>query len=345
MVEETIEDAEFEEVEEEVEPTPEEAAREISEAAWDEHTEEAGEGQEQILDHSAADAVEEAPEEEPIVYPSGWSAEIREQMAQAPADFQKWAVEWTKATHAKSTQTLQEAARVRNSLNSLVETIKPYEKQIRAEGETPEQRIGYLLALDERIEADPVGAIHQICQEVGIHPSQIVGQQMHPQPPNGYPQQMPEVSPELMQIRQELNQWKQQAAEREYQQVKQGVTGLVEQWASQTGDDGRPLRPYFNNVQQQMAAMIPGITNANPTMPHEQVLAIAYNASVQGSPTVLEAQKRYQEQVERAAKARAAKAAKRAGSSVKGGREGKAAAAGHNKTRREIAEAAWEQFA
>jgi hypothetical protein len=57
-------------------------------------------------------------------------------------------------------------------------------------------------------------------------------------------------------------------------------------FASEKGQDGKPLRPYFDELGNEVLPFISAVKAQNPNMPHNQVLQEAYDRACWGSPTV-----------------------------------------------------------
>lgn len=328
MADEQVEEIE-EEVEETVEEEPEESLRDSLEAAFDEASE--PEEPTEETDTSEAEEVQEASgdEPEPIEYPSSWSEEIREKISQADPAFQKWAADFTSSQNSTFTRKMQELSRVQNNLNDVVQAIQPYEQSLKAAGETPGQRIGYLLDVDRNLfEGTPEQAkqtLLQLCQDAEINPQELVGGTGQPSS-NGYSDpKVQALEAEVARLRQaaeEQTNFVQQQQQRAQQQEIESINGTIQAFATATGEDGKPLRPYFADVQEQLVPIVAGIKNAQPELKHEDVLAKAYDIAVANSPEIQEKIKAHQAKVEQAAVARQAKEkaakAKKAGSSVKG---------------------------
>jgi len=326
-VEETEEIEEFaEEIEEDAEEVEEEGSlRDSIEAAYDEAIDEPEEEQEAAETDFPEEGSEtpEQPEEVAgaIEFPSYWDAETKEQMAKMPTEFQKWATQFSKSQqdsfHRTKRQLSEEVQRVQRNFGDLVETIKPYEESIRAAGETPHQRIGQLLELDRSLfEGSKETArqtILQLCQDAEVTPQELFGG-YGGQYQNGAAYSDPkvqELQAEVQQLRQQAQQqseYVKQQQQREQQAQIEQINGTIQAFASETDENGSPLRPFFEDVQEQLVPLVAGIKNANPEMPHVEVLAQAYDIAVSRNPDVqakLQAKAQKDEQLRKAREAKA----------------------------------------
>lgn len=126
------------------------------------------------------------------------------------------------------------------------------------------------------------------------------------------------VDPDVADLKQRLAQfegWQQQLVQQaqhyeqqQMYQVQQAKVSAIDQFTSEKGADGQPLRPHLETVWPDMVAVIPRIKSTNPQISDQEALQQAYDSAVWGNPTtraqVLQAQKAADEK-DRNAQARA----------------------------------------
>lgn len=142
--------------------------------------------------------------------------------------------------------------------------------------------------------------------------------------------QQAQVDPQVAQLQgqvQQLNQQLQQLTGGSQPQVQQHSQhiDIVRNFATEKGEDGSLLRPYFADVTDTLPAQITAIMTSNPNMPPNQVLAQAYQNACWASPTVREKMQAEIEKQRQVAAKQKAEAARLAGSSIRGGPSGEGA--------------------
>ncbi len=335
------------------------SVREAAEAAWDEHSSEDEDAQEDAgepleasddtQDEEALESSEEAEDDaleaddvsdEPIEYPSAWSDEIRKKMQSADPEFQKWAADFTRSQQSSFTQKMQELSGELKQNAALRETLQPYEQYIAEDGDTVEQRVGELLQLDQQLDTNPVAAIRQLCAECEIDPRQLIGGGQGYDP--GFAQYQDQYSQASRELETRLQNAEGKLQQYEVQAMQADAEKTLDQWANAKDSDGNLLRPYYKQLETQLVPVIRELRQIHPHASHVEILDQAYDqvynafSSLQKEALKSQAQK---------AKDKAAKAS-RAGSSVKGAPGGKVA--GKKKeynSVREAAEAAWNEYA
>lgn len=172
---------------------------------------------------------------------------------------------------------------------SMRQVSEPYRMLIEAEGGTLETAVGQLLQTAALFRVgtpdQKAAALAQIARQYGI--------QTYPGGADaGYPQQAapqafrdPRVD-ELLQ-RQEMERMQQRAEQtrREREEVDR-LNGVVQAWSGAVDSAGRALRPYYSDVESDIAALIPQIRASSPGMKAEDVLQQAYDRAVWAHPEI-----------------------------------------------------------
>lgn len=170
---------------------------------------------------------------------------------------------------------------------SMREVVAPYKALIDAEaGGRPEVAFAELMktaavlrmGTPEQKRNVVLGVAKQYGVDLGLPPPAQPGQQPSGQPPAPQTFQDPRVD----QLLQQLNQERQEAAQREQQALEASVTT----WMNQVDDKGQPAHPYLADVSAEMNALIPQFRQANPSLDHNQVLQMAYERATWGNPEI-----------------------------------------------------------
>lgn len=181
---------------------------------------------------------------------------------------------------------------------TLRRVIAPYEAMIASEGGTAESAVNELLrtaaALRMGSMETRIGTIRAIAQRYGV-PLEAFGAQAAPAD-----QQFrdPRIDQFLEMQRQRDEQALYQQQQMQAAQTQQ-ITGMVNEWMSETGANGAPAHPFVDNVIDEMKALLPLIQQQNPTLAHREVLQRAYDRAVLANPeTAIIVQQQQQKELE-----------------------------------------------
>lgn len=217
--------------------------------------------------------------------------------------------EWQKASPVLQAETLkrerdfaegirQQAERYKPAVefsNNVLATLKPHESDYRAQGLNEAQAVAWLTQMHSWFKRDAKGYARHVAQAAGL---QIAGEQPASAPTNGA---APTSDPVIGQLTQRLNTIDAsiEADKRARAEAARNAdVSAVDVFAKATGADGKPLRPHFNAVREDMVR----IANTLPNdLPFEQALAQAYETAVWANPTV-RAQLLQEKETEAAAK-------------------------------------------
>lgn len=231
---------------------------------------ESEEGEDELAaegDEEEGDEGEEAEDEyEPLDPPATWPEQEKQFFAALPPAMQHAYVARAQAFHRDYTQKTQAIAQQRQQLqqqfahySDLDRVIQPHMQQWALNGMNPATAVSQLIALSDFATNDPAGFIKYFSNLRGIDLRQL-----------GSPEQEEYIDPQVAALRQplaqvqaQLNQMQQhftqsqQAAEQQrYTQAFNSVNAGIDNFARQTGPDGQPLYPHFNEVMGEMAALI-----------------------------------------------------------------------------------------
>lgn len=171
---------------------------------------------------------------------------------------------------------------------SMRQTIEPYRMLIEAEGGRPETAVAQLLQTAALFRVgtpdQKAAALAQIARQYNIPlPSGGVD--------SGYGQPQagafrdPRVDAMLQQ--QEMDRLQRQAEQQRQAAAETArMDTVVQAWSDAVDSSGKALRPWFGNVEAEMAALIPQIRATNPNLRAEDVLQQAYDRAVWAHPEI-----------------------------------------------------------
>lgn len=216
--------------------------------------------------------------------PSSWKPAAKAQWEALPpeirAEVHRRESDWLKG----QSQLLPDAELGR----SMRQTIEPFRLLIEAEGGTPETAVAQLLQTAALFRVgtaeQKTAALAQIARQYGIAMPTDAGQ-MQPQGAPAAAFRDPRVD-ELLQ-RQEMENMRQRAeAQRREREELNRLDDVVQAWSGAVDSSGKELRPYYSDVEGDIAALIPQIRASNPNMKAEDVLQQAYDRAVWAHPEI-----------------------------------------------------------
>jgi hypothetical protein len=208
-----------------------------------------------------------APAAAPVVAaPQGFDPEVFKSL---PAETQQYVARTMDGVNAQQ----QRFAR----LESVEQAITPERMNAWAiSGMAPAQALGQLLALSDFAGRDPAGFIKYMAENNGVDLEELVLGQEPVDP------QYKALQDELAQMRAHIDGQAQQQLQNQHNQTVNGVVAF----ASEKGQDGNLLRPYFDELGSEVLPFISAVKAQNPNMPHNQVLQEAYDRACWGTPSV-----------------------------------------------------------
>jgi hypothetical protein len=180
-----------------------------------------------------------------IEAPQSWTAEAKAKWAKLPPDTQEYILsresEAHKAISAQGTKL--------RSLEPFEKVLTEYQQDFARHRVTPDQGIRALLEAQRMFDQDPLGAATTLLAQRGIDLRAILSGQQ--QAPTNDPM-VGQLRSELASVRQELQQY---VSEHQTAQQRSDAA-VVQEFAKQTDANGKPLRPYFEEVREDMAALM-----------------------------------------------------------------------------------------
>lgn len=283
---------------------------------------------------------DEGEDLEPLDPPATWPDQEKRFFSALPPAMQHAYVARAQAFHRDYTQKTQAIAQERQRLqqqfqhhNELDRVIAPYQEQWALNGMNTAQAVSQLIALSNFATKDAEGFIKYFANLRGIDLQRLTGQEEYVDPQvAALRQPLSQVQAQLNQMQQQWQQGQQAAQQQQYVQAYNSVNASMDQFARQTGQDGRPLYPHFNEVMGEMAALIEAGTATS--LPDAYAKAIWVNEGTRAKE--LARAKSAQNEQNRLR----AKQAKRAASSLTGSSGANGAFTGGDLSIREALEAA-----
>jgi hypothetical protein len=157
-----------------------------------------------------------------------------------------------------------------------------------------------LLEAQRKLDADPLGGLVNIGLTYGIDLRPLL---------NGQAPQVAQPDPRVQQLEARVNELLQQVSARQ-QQEEQQVVSQAEALVTEFKKD----KPYFQDVETEMLALIPALRQRHPEASHKELLQKAYESATYANPAIRERiltdqrktdeEKRAKEAAERAEEAR-----------------------------------------
>jgi hypothetical protein len=161
-------------------------------------------------------------------------------------------------------------------LEQVEQLIAPRRQAWAMNGMTEAAALNQLLALSDFAGRDTPGFIKYIAENNGVDLEELVLGQEPVDP------QYAALQQQIAQLQAERQQDTQAQMQAAHNQTVQGVVAF----AAETGQDGKLLRPYFNELGSEVLPFISAVKAQNPNMTHNQVLQEAYERACWGTPSV-----------------------------------------------------------
>jgi hypothetical protein len=217
----------------------------------------------------AADTPEAAPPVAAAVpVPPGLSAAEAEHFTKLPAELQQ--------SVARTMDYVNQQAQRYQSLGQVEGIIGPRRQAWAMAGMTDAQVVNQLFALSDFAEKDPAGFVSYFAQQRGIDLEEIV---FGAEP----------VDPNVQALQQQVQNLQQQLGGMTTQQQQAAHNSTVNEvieFAKATDANGKPLRPYFEELGSEVMPFITAVMQQNPQMSRTQVLQEAYDRASWGNPSV-----------------------------------------------------------
>jgi hypothetical protein len=255
---------------------------------------------------------EESDGPEPIEPPSNWPAQERQFFANLPPQLQHAYMDRARAMTADYTRKTQAMAQERQRYQQFDQVIAPHVRGWALNGMAPAQAVSQLIELSNFASQSPQEFIKYFANLRGVDLAQMVqGSQDEYIDPQvaALRQPLAQVQSQLNQLSQQQLQWQREQEAQQVSQARGTISSALDTFASQTGRDGKPLYPHFDEVAETMAAYVNGgVRNLDQ----------AYRMACQANPQIAARITARNRASENARRKREAEEARRAAVSVSG---------------------------
>lgn len=255
---------------------------------------------------------EESEGEDSPEPPESWSAEEKKQFEQLPSEAQKIVAAKEQEREQQLSEKTKELEESQERYKAFDEILKPRERAWAMNGTTPDQAVRQLLHLSDYAAENPEQFLQWFAQQRGLDLQRLAGGSQSDDDEYVDPE-LKSLRDEVRQLRQERDQEKHQSAQSQQAQIQQ----VIQDFAQDTES-----HPYFEELQGEIAAQLPGVRQANPQASPKEHLETAYQKAVWANETTrkkeIERQRKADEAERRKkSKASADKAKKAAGTNVR----------------------------
>jgi hypothetical protein len=236
------------------------------------------------------------PAKPAIEAPQSWSAEARAHWAKLPPEAQQYIAQREGEAHKEITSRGEKL----KAFEPLDGVLQSYKDDLSRRGVQPAQAVAMLLEAQRKLDADPLGGLVNIGLTYGIDLRPLL---------NGQAPQVAQPDPRVQQLEARVNELLQQVSARQ-QQEEQQVVSQAEALVTEFKKD----KPYFQDVETEMLALIPALRQRHPEASHKELLQKAYESATYANPAIRERiltdqrktdeEKRAKEAAERAEEAR-----------------------------------------
>ena len=265
-------------------------------------------------DDEDSETDEDGPE--PLEAPANWPEQEKAFFNALPPQLQHAYAQRAQYMQADYTRKTQQLAQVRQNYMDLERVTQPHEQKWALNGMNKAQAIHQLIALSDFATDKPQEFIKYFANLRGVNLAQLAAPQS---------QQEEYVDPQVAALQKQIaavtaqvnqaNQYQQQQVvaqrQQQYYQAYQATNDGIENFANQTGPDGRKLYPYFNALEEDMAALI---ESKRVSSLHE-----AYERAVWSNPSTRSKMLQRARSQENAQARQRVERARRASSSLSGG--------------------------
>lgn len=275
--------------------------------------------------------------DEPIAPPYSWTADQKEHFSQLPREMQQYIIKREQERESFVGRKSQEVSAIKERYQAVDRIVEQYGDVFQRSGVDPYFGLEQLVAAQRYLDKDPIGALQAIAQSYGIDLSQLANGSAHSV------QQQQQAAPQYNPLVPELNAIQAKLAAIEQEKMAQqwhSQVAEVNAFANEMDANGKLIRPYMADVNEQLTDEIRILRERNPHAPAREILQQAYDAACWKNPEVrsklIEAQRQPQIQAQRVQQARLA------GSSVRGAPGASTLAAGSGSSVRDALLAAFE---
>jgi hypothetical protein len=229
------------------------------------------------------EVTEQPPELEPLQPLEAWQQDWKDKFNARSREAQEFILELNKSMQGDYTRKTQELAeqrkqqeRIVDEYNQYQQALAPISQMMQMQGVNPIAKIAQYAAYEQAFAKDPTGTLMQLAKQNGVDLHAAIEEQPYEDP------QLRTQREQLEQTQREFQEYKAQQEQAAQMQQQQAIHSQIEQFSQAKDANGQPLRPYFEQVQHEMARQI----TASRMMGQDMSLDEAYNRATLLSPEV-----------------------------------------------------------
>lgn len=207
-------------------------------------------------------------EPSPLEAPSHWPETDRGLFGKAPREIQQHWIDRDKRYSQGYDKVSQELAQHKRDRESYDEIFRDIDRDLGLSGMNRQQFVSQLVQWNGYLSKDPVSAMRALSERLGVDLKTLID--------------APAQDPQISGVRKEVETLKQQLTSQErarQQETYRSHLSSVERFAAATGQDGKPLRPHFDEVANDVIRLIKA---------GERDLEAAYNKALRMNDKVWE---------------------------------------------------------
>lgn len=195
---------------------------------------------------------EQNADQSPLEAPKHWDDRFKAQFGKVPREVQSLWLDWDKHQARSYDTKFQELAGFRRERERFDELFAPYARDLELAGVDRGQFVQSLLAGHRYLQESPRDALLWLAQQYGVDPKVLT------EAPEGADPKLAGLVSEIDGLKRQLTGFTSSAQQREQQQRLEQVRSFAEA----KGADGKPLRPYFNDLKADILTLVKaGVTD------------------------------------------------------------------------------------
>jgi hypothetical protein len=178
--------------------------------------------------------------------PKHWSEVDRTLFGKAPRDIQqRWIDREAEQTRGLDTK-FQEIAGFRREREQYDEILSPFKRDLELSGQSGPQFVKSLVGWMNYLQTNPTEGLPKLMQTLGLDPKQLLQPEANTDP------KYSELENRTKDLQKQLETFTSQAQQRDHQQK----LSEVQAFADAKGEDGKPLRPFFDEVSKDILQLM-----------------------------------------------------------------------------------------
>lgn len=279
-----------------------------------------------------------APGTQTVNAPRSISPEHVDKFNALPTEIKDWLLKVDEGQYRTFSRKMGEIGAKERRYRDLDDAVAPYEVEWAKHGITPGQVLNNYIAWEKDFHDNPQKVIGELLAQKNMTLDELVANK----------DSLP--NPEIASLKAEIAELRggyESTQKQSIAEYNQSLNNDIENYATEAGPDGKPLRPHFDAVYKHMIPVAKAYREANPEAPERQILDAAYKDAIYLHPQVRQlvleeevSKKALERQLADSEKVQRAKVA---GSSLRGTATSHTMVNTKPKTLRETIENAWDE--